>query len=56
MAHERDGIGVEIEVAFAAQQGRVVRLAEDQRLMLLVIGGYGFCSCHSEGLRLAVER
>ena len=56
MAHDRDGVGVEIEVSFAAQQGRVVRFGENQCLRALVVSGRHVRSAETERLRLAVER
>ena len=55
MAHDADGVGVEIEVSFIAEKRRIVRLAEDERLGELVIGRCHLIAGDAERLRLAVE-
>ena len=56
MLHQRDRRGIEIEIAFAADEGGVVGRGEDKRLCALVVGrGYLF-AVQTVGLRLAVER
>ena len=56
MTHERDGRCVEIEVAFASDQSRIIGRREDERLRHLVIGGRELFAFSAERLRLAVER
>ena len=56
VTHERDGGCVEIEVAFASDQSRIIGRREDERLRHLVIGGREIFSRCAERLRLAVER
>ena len=56
MAHQRHGGGIEIEVAFASDQSRIIGRREDERLRHLVIGWREIFSRCAERLRLAVER
>ena len=56
MPHEGHGRRIEIEVAFASYQSRIVGRREDERLRHLVIGGRELFALGAERLRLAVER
>ena len=56
MSHQRNRVGVEIEISFAAKQCRIVRLAENKCLRALVVGWNHIGAGNAEGLRLAVER
>ena len=56
MSHQGDTVGVEIEVSFAAYEGRVVRGGEYQCLRTLVIRRNHLMTAQPKGLRLLVKR